>query len=226
MLLTSAIIDAVHRWLSQPRAAQAAPKGKRGRPAEPYLSFVCYEMSCVVDQRSDFPPQHTSEGGAYRSVGLKLNLSPEAVESHVRKARKLPDRDYFKWLNERESKWWHYHSLRTDSPLGRDAADYQAWRDHFERRYSLAKLHPMVFRPASNPIAVAIRNTRRALGLRNKVGERRTPATQGVLQPGGFNMPPLLAGPQCQCGHHRGAHTGRGLAGSCSACECERFIQI
>lgn len=93
---------------------------RRGRRSETYTMWLCYQMAYVVPsvggEYLPFLPQHKgSEAGAYCIVGERLNLSPDAVESRVRNARKQlkttqGEREYHVWLNQRELMWWVYQA--------------------------------------------------------------------------------------------------------------------
>ncbi len=89
--------------------------GKRGRKPDPYIMWLSYQLACVVDETTDFLPQHKQVTGAYVVAGKRLHLSPEAVERHVRNAQKLRYteeglREYHEWLNLREKQWWFYQA--------------------------------------------------------------------------------------------------------------------
>jgi hypothetical protein len=69
--------------------------GKRGRkPDDPYTMWLCYNLARIVDEDTEFLPQHKQrEGtiGAYALVGRRLNLAPETVERNVGIGQKLQE---------------------------------------------------------------------------------------------------------------------------------------
>lgn len=91
---------------------------KRGMKPNPELMWLCYQLACVVDQDTEFLPQHKGNKlriDGYRKIGNLLNLSPSGVESHIRNAQKLRDtpdgmQKFHDWLNHREKRWWFYHA--------------------------------------------------------------------------------------------------------------------
>jgi hypothetical protein len=91
---------------------------KRGRKSEPYTMWLCFQMACVVDEDTEFLPQHKQREGAIGGptmVGKGLHLSPEAVEYHANNARRRRETkegmlEYCEWSTKREKKWWCYHA--------------------------------------------------------------------------------------------------------------------
>jgi hypothetical protein len=131
---------------------------QRGNKSKPATMWECYYLACVVEnENAKFLPQHSAEGGAFQLVGKRLNLSAQAVESHVRKAQKLLDtsegtREYHGWLTRYKDNGLLYYPL-----------------------------------PQDHPAAIAFRERRKAAGLRNgrsKVGrKRRTDSISGEIDP-------------------------------------------
>lgn len=81
--------------------------------------WLCYHLACVVDEGTEFLPQHKQRAGSiggYTLVGEQLCLSPDTVAFHVRNAQRKRDtqiglREYHEWLTQRERKWWVYHAV-------------------------------------------------------------------------------------------------------------------
>jgi hypothetical protein len=173
---------------------------KRGRKPDFYTMWLCYHLTCVVDEDIEFLPLHkrceVSVGG-YVEVGGWLHLSPEGVEYHVRNAQKLRDtaagmQKYSEWLTQREQRWWWYHTVCVElrelklneapevrNPENvRDEQDYKAWLTWYEKRNEKGKAKPLAYRTMSSndPVAIAFQERRAAKGLRNgltKVGRKR-----------------------------------------------------
>lgn len=80
---------------------------KRGNKIKRDLTWECYWLTNFYKTSALRLPQHKEKGGAFSVVGEKLNLTPEAVETHVRNARKLiknaeGKRDFELWLSDYE----------------------------------------------------------------------------------------------------------------------------
>jgi hypothetical protein len=96
---------------------------KRGRPAETYLMWLCYELACEAHEDEEHLPQHKHIVGAlggYTQVGAWLHLSPDAVEYHVRKAQKRRNtekgrQDCAAWKEQRERQWWFYLAVYVEN---------------------------------------------------------------------------------------------------------------
>lgn len=78
---------------------------KRGNKNKRDLMWECYWLTNFYESESEKLPQHKETGGAFSVVGEKLHLSPQAIESHVRNARKLIEsdegkRDFELWLSD------------------------------------------------------------------------------------------------------------------------------
>jgi hypothetical protein len=93
---------------------------KRGRKSDPYTTWLCYQLACVVDEYTEFLPQHkgSSREGAgvrgYANIGRQLGMTADAVEWQVGKARERRGdekgmQEYLEWLRQRETRWWIYH---------------------------------------------------------------------------------------------------------------------
>jgi hypothetical protein len=96
---------------------------RRGPKKNPYKTWLCFYSVCVVsDDTTEFlshSKQQSGKIGGFAKVGKELNLSPEAVASHVTKALKERDteeglRKYHAWLNHRERAWWLYHATSVE----------------------------------------------------------------------------------------------------------------
>ena len=78
---------------------------KRGNKTKRDLTWKCYWHVNFYKTEADRLPRHKENGGAFCIVGNTLNLSPEAVESHVTNAKELiktadGKRDFELWLSD------------------------------------------------------------------------------------------------------------------------------
>jgi hypothetical protein len=155
----------------------------RGRKPDPYTTWLCWYLACTVTtEDTGFLPQHKWPKGAYAIAARRLQMTPEAVEYHVRKARKRRETkeglaDYHQWLNQRERHWWwSYHHTVTVTALGvRDGQDYKEWLTVYERRDENGRSRPLVYRPMAADAAIAMDEARAAKGLRNGLSSRGRP---------------------------------------------------
>lgn len=77
----------------------------RGTKAKRDVMWECYFLTNFAEGDRPHMPQHTEEGGAFRVVGDRLNISAKTVESHTSKARKLLDTEagrseFMSWLSK------------------------------------------------------------------------------------------------------------------------------
>jgi hypothetical protein len=107
----------------------------RGRKPDPDTMWECYWLTNFAEKDSPHLPQHTETGGAFTIVGVRLNLSAKAVESHTRKAKEL--------LKTREG-----------------VQKFNEWLTAYKNNGLIYNL-----RPANHPSAIAERERREASGV-------------------------------------------------------------
>ncbi len=99
------ILELVAQGVAQHLAGKKPWPKRRGNKTKRDLTWKCYWLVNFYKTETDRLPQHKEEGGAFHIVGNTLNLSPEAVESHVTNAKKLiktadGKRDFELWLSD------------------------------------------------------------------------------------------------------------------------------